>query len=64
MSELLERVKLNLLYNGNGIEDNFKKNCMFFYDKYQKSDKDVTSINISDIYPGGFYFLHYKDDSN
>jgi hypothetical protein len=24
----------------------------------------VTQINISDIYPGGFYFLHYMDDSN
>jgi hypothetical protein len=26
--------------------------------------KDVESINTKDIYPGGFYFLHYKDDSN
>jgi len=64
MSELLERVKLNLLYNGNGIEDNFKKNSLFFYEKYRQSSKDVTAINITDMYPGGFYFLHYKDDSN
>lgn len=64
MAELLERVKLSLLYNGNGIVENFKNNSLFFYDKYRKSDKDVESINIKDIYPGGFYFFHYKDDSN
>lgn len=64
MSELLERVKLSLLYNGKNIEDNFKNNCLFFYDKYQKSSNDVLAINTSDMYPGGFYFLHYKDDSN
>jgi hypothetical protein len=64
MAELLERVKLSLLYNGNGIVDNFKNNSLFFYEKYNKSDKDVESINIKDIYPGGFYFFHYKDDSN
>jgi hypothetical protein len=64
MAELLERVKLNLLYNGDGIADNFKNNSLFFYEKYRNSDKDVTTINIKDIYPGGFYFFHYKDDSN
>jgi hypothetical protein len=64
MAELLERVKLNLLVNGNGIVENFKNNSLFFYEKYQKSDKDVLSINISDIYPGGFYFFTYLDDSN
>lgn len=64
MAELLERVKLSLLYNGNGIVENFKNNSLFFYEKYQKSDKDVESINIRDIYPGGFYFFTYKDDSN
>jgi hypothetical protein len=64
MAELLERVKLNLLVNGNGIVDNFKNNSLYFYEKYQKSDKDVQSINIKDMYPGAFYFLHYYDDSN
>jgi len=64
MGELLERVKLNLLVNGNGIVENFKNNSIFFYDKYQKSDKYVLSINISNIYPGGFYFFTYLDDSN
>ena len=64
MAELLERVKLSLLVNGNGIVENFKNNSLFFYDKYRKSDKDVESINIRDIYPGGFYFFTYKDDSN
>ncbi len=64
MAELMERVKLSLLYNGNGVPDNFKNNSLFFYEKYKHSTKDVESINVKDIYPGGFYFLHYKDDSN
>lgn len=64
MGELSERVKLSLLVNGNGIPDNFKNNSLFFYDKYLKSDKDVTNIRFTNIKPGGFYFFHYKDDSN
>lgn len=64
MAELLERVKLSLLVNGDGVVDNFKNNCLFFYDKYQKSDEFVKNININDIQGGGFYFFHYKDDSN
>ena len=39
MGELLERVKLNLLVYGNGIEENFRTNSAFFADKYSKSDK-------------------------
>lgn len=64
MAELLERVKLNLLVNGNGIADNYKNNSLFFYDKYQKSDKDVRSMRGGEMQLGGFYFLHYQDDSN
>lgn len=64
MGELIERVKLALLVNGDGVADNFKNNSLYFYDKYQKSDDSVKNINIRDIQPGGFYFLHYKDDSN
>lgn len=64
MAELMDRVKLSLIYNGNGVPENFKNNSLFFYEKYKNSAKDVESINVKDIYPGGFYFLHYKDDSN
>lgn len=64
MSELLERIKLNNLVYGNGIIENFKNNTMYFYDKYSKSDKDVTSIPVGKMQLGGFYFLHYRDDSN
>lgn len=64
MGALLDRVKLALLVNGDGVPDNFKKNSLFFYDKYLKSDKDVKNINVSSLKPGGFYFFHYKDDSN
>jgi hypothetical protein len=64
MGILQEKVDLSLLVYGNGIADNFKNNSLFFYEKYQKSDKTVTSIAASDIKVGGFYFLHYLDDSN
>lgn len=64
MGILRDKVDLSLLVYGNGVADNFKNNSLFFYEKYQKSDKDVTSISVSDIRVGGFYFLHYLDDSN
>lgn len=64
MGELTERIKLSLLVNGNGVVENFRNNSLYFYDKYQKSDEFVKNIKIEDIFPGGFYFFHYKDDSN
>jgi hypothetical protein len=63
MGELKDRVSLSLLVNGNGAVDNFKNNSLYFYDKYGKSDKDVKNVNVSDMMLGGFYFLHYRDDS-
>jgi len=64
MAELLERVKLSLLVNGNGVVENYKNNSLFFYNKYQKSDAEVRNIRVGEMQIGGFYFLHYKDDSN
>jgi hypothetical protein len=64
MGELTERVKLSLLVNGDGIVDNFKNNSLYFFEKYQKSDDLVKNIKVEDIFPGGFYFFHYLDDSN
>lgn len=64
MGVLQDKVDLSLLVYGNGIAENFKNNSMFFYEKYQKSDKLVTSVAVSDIQIGGFYFLQYLDDSN
>lgn len=64
MSDLLERVKLNLLVYGDGIADNFKNNSIYFYQKYSQSDKQVTSIRPESIQFGGFYHLCYKDESN
>lgn len=60
----MERVKLNLLVFGNGIEENFANNSQYFVEKYSKSDKLVTAIDVSSMQSGGFYFLHYLDDSN
>lgn len=64
MSVLLEQVKLANMGFGKNISDVFKENSLYFYEKYRKSDKDVTSINIGNLRLGYFYHLHYKDDSN
>ena len=64
MGELIERIKLSNLVNGNGIVENFKNNSMYFYKKYASSSPEVTSIPIGKMSMGSFYFLHYKDDSN
>ena len=64
MSELVERVKLNNLVYGNGIADNYKNNSLYFYNKFSKSDDEVTSMNVGQMQIGGFYHLHYLDDSN
>lgn len=64
MGELIERIKLSNLVNGNGIVENFKNNSLFFYNAYSKSDKNIMSISIGKVQLGGFYFLHYMDDSN
>ena len=64
MGELVDRVGLRMLVDGDGLADNFKNNSLYFYEKYQKSDKDVKAIDIKDILPGSFYHFHYLDDSN
>lgn len=64
MAELLERVKLNLLVNGNGVVDNFKKNSIYLVEKYAKSDESVKNVGVKNIFPGGFYFFQYADNSN
>ena len=64
MSELLERVKSSLLVNGDGVVDNFKNNSIYFVKKYAKSDELVKNIAVKNIFPGGFYFFQYADNSN
>jgi len=64
MGDLLEHVKISNLVNGSGIVDNYKNNSLYFYNKFQKSDEEVTSIPVGKMQIGGFYHLHYKDDSN
>ena len=63
MSDLLEKFKLNSLVYGNGLADNYKNNSLYFYEKYSKSDSEVTSIRPGQMQMGGFYFIHYLDDS-
>ena len=64
MGELLENVKLNNLVYGSGITENYKNNSYFFYEKFSKSDNEVKSISVGQMQLGGFYHLHYMDDSN
>lgn len=64
MGELVDRYKLRLLVDGNGLAENFKNNSLDFYNRYQKSTNEVQSIDISSIIPGMFYHFHYLDDSN
>jgi len=64
MGELIERINANNKIYGNTIAENFKTNCLFFYDKYKGSDKEVTYTPLGKMQMGGFYFLHYNDDSN
>lgn len=64
MGELLERVKLSKLVYGNGEAENYKNNSLYFYEGYRKSSDLITAIDRGQIQLGGFYFLHYADDSN
>jgi hypothetical protein len=64
MGELLERSNLGKLVYGAGLFENYKNNSLFLYEKYSQSDDNVTNINPKSIVPGGFFFLHYRDDSN
>lgn len=64
MGELVDRVGIRMLVDGDGLVDNFKNNSLYFYDKYTKSDKDVMSVNVNDITIGRFYHFHYQDISN
>lgn len=64
MGELIDRVGIRMLVDGDGLVDNFKNNSLYFYDKYTNSDKDVMSVSVGDIVVGRFYHFHYQDSSN
>jgi hypothetical protein len=64
MGKLKERVKLSLKVHGTNMVDAFKKNSLFFYEKYTKTSNDILNIPIKNLQAGGFYFLHYLDESN
>jgi hypothetical protein len=64
MGSLVDRVKLSRLLHGSDIVDYYKNNTLYMYEKYLQSDDDCKLIEKSDISTGGFYHLHYLDDSN
>lgn len=59
MGELADIAKLEKL-----VREDYYKNSDYFARKYTKSDDEVTSVQLSSIQFGSFYFLHYNDDSN
>jgi hypothetical protein len=64
MGILNEFVNYQVKVDGGDKASNFKLNCLYFFNKYRKSDKFVERIPRTKIRTGGFYFLHYLDDSN
>lgn len=64
MGYLIEKTKLKLLLNGNGLVENFHNNSLELAGMYQKSSKDVLSVPIKNITPGGFYHLISVNESN
>lgn len=64
MGYLIEKTKLKLLLNGNGLVENFHNNSLELAGMYQKSSKDVLSVPIKNITPGGFYHLISANESN
>jgi hypothetical protein len=64
MGELIDRIGLRMLVDGDGLVDNFKNNSNYFYEKFTKSEKDVPAVSPKDIKVGMFYHFHYLDNSN
>jgi hypothetical protein len=64
MGVLNELVNYQVKVEGGDKASNFKINSLYFFNKYRKSDKFVERIPVAKIRTGGFYFLHYLDDSN
>lgn len=64
MASLQDRIKLSQSVFGNDIVDFYRSNTLFMYEKYYQSDDMCSIISKDKIEVGGFYFLHYLDDSN
>lgn len=64
MGILLDKVEKDNNLKRVSIPDAYKENSAFFYNKYQGSDKEVQNTPFREISFGGFYFFHYRDESN
>lgn len=64
MGALNERIKLNQLVYGKDLGDYFKNNSLYMYEQYQTTNEMCQVQTPDKISQGGFYFIHYKDDSN
>jgi hypothetical protein len=62
MSYLLDIIKTSL--EKKSLADLYKENTMYFYEKYNNTTKEILNIPLNKIQLGGFYFMHYEDDSN
>lgn len=48
-TQLIDRIGLRMLVDGDGLADNYKNNTLYFYNKYKNSDELVTAIGLKDI---------------
>lgn len=64
MGQLKENLKLSRLVHGRDTVDYYKNNTLWMYSLYAKSEVDCQSIGPDDMRVGGFYHLHYLDESN
>jgi hypothetical protein len=64
MGALKERVKLDMSVFGGGPVDFFANNVSYMYDLYENSREVCPIVPKENIVSGGFYHLHYMDDSN
>ena len=64
MGALKEQVKLDMSVFGGDPVSFFAENVQYMYDLYQESRPVCPAISKENLVTGGFYHLHYLDDSN
>lgn len=64
MGALKEQVKLDMSVFGGDPVSFFAENVQYMYNLYQESRPVCPAISKENLVTGGFYHLHYLDDSN
>lgn len=60
------KAQVDIEMKGIDVVKYYKDNVQLLYNLYSNPDgsKGVEEINISDMHTGGFFFMHYMDESN